>query len=304
MAPIDHSELQIANQTNLLAFGCMAIVATLTAVDATIVRFLAGEVHPFVIGFFKSAFGLCAIFPLLIARRRTVFQSNYRYLHFIRSGLKLAALVLLYTSFQMTELADAMAIIFTGPIFLVLGAWLFLGERLGAGRVVAVAFGFSGAIIIIQPAGAGPISLGAFYALGGAFLIAIAQIMLKRMSSKDDIDTLIAWNLISTVPIAAIPAAIFWSPVGLETLAILAGQGILGTICMVCGTKAFSLAEASRLAPISYLRLPLVAILAYWLFGEVADPTTWLGAAIIIGSTLVIVAGTELSRFARFGHGS
>ena len=282
----------------------MAAVAAMTAVDATIVRFLAGEVHPFVIGFFRSAFGLCAIIPMLAARRKTVFQSNYRYLHFLRSGLKLAALVLLYAAFQTTELADAMAIIFTGPIFLVLGAWMFLGERLGIGRIVAVVFGFSGAIIIIQPGGSAPVSIGTLYALGGAFLISIAQLMLKRMSSKDDVDTLVAWNLVSTVPIAVIPAAIFWNRLEPEVFALLACQGILGTICMVCGTKAFSLADASRLAPISYLRLPIVAILAYWIFAEVAAPSTWLGAAIIAGSTIFVIGGDRLHRFARFGHGS
>ena len=86
--------------------------------------------------------------------------------------------------------------------------------------------------------------------------------------------------------------------------ALLALQGILGTICMIFGTKAFSLADASQLAPISYVRLPLVALLAYWFFGEVADPTTWIGAAIIVGSTLAVLGGSRLNRFARFGHGS
>ena len=145
---------------------------------------------------------------------------------------------------------------------------------------------------------------GTLYALGGAFLIAIVQLMLKRMSSRDDIDTLVARNLITTVPIAAIPAAIFWTRLEPEVLAILALQGILGMICMWCGTKAFSLADASRLAPISYVRLPLVALLAFWFFGEVADPTNWLGAAMIVGSSLAVLGGDRLQRFARFGHGT
>ncbi|MDE0530699.1 MAG: DMT family transporter [Albidovulum sp.] len=302
--PISTPELRIEDRANLVAFGCMAVVSALTAVDATIVRYLAGDVHPFVIGFFRSAFGLCAIFPLLAVRRNTVFQSNYCFLHILRSGLRLAALASVYAAFQTTELTDAMAIIFTGPIFLVLGAWIFLGEKLGVGRVAAVAIGFSGTIIVIQPGGSAPISIGALYALGGAFLIAISQLMLKRMSSRDDTDTLVAWNLVSTVPIAAIPAAIFWTRVEPEILALLALQGILGVVCMLCVTKAFGLADASRLAPINYARLPLVAILAYWCFGEVADATTWLGAAVIAGSSLIAIGGSRLQRFARFGHGS
>ena len=69
-------ELRLAERLNLTAYGCVAVVVALTAVDATIVRYLAGEVHPFAIGFFRGAFGLCAIFPLLAVRRNTVFHSN------------------------------------------------------------------------------------------------------------------------------------------------------------------------------------------------------------------------------------
>ncbi|MDE0114511.1 MAG: hypothetical protein OXN84_19765 [Albidovulum sp.] len=113
------------------------------------------------------------------------------------------------------------------------------------------------------------------YSQVGAFLTAIAWLMLKTMFSEDGIDTLVAWNLDSTVPVTAIPAAIF---------------------------RTRSKPDASRLAPASYFRLPLVALLAYWFFEEVAGPAAWIGAAIIAGSTAGVVGGDRLNRHGRIGR--
>ena len=69
--------------------------------------------------------------------------------------------------------------------------------------------------------------------------------------------------------------------------ALLMVQGVLGAANMALTTHAFSLAPATIVAPVDFLRLPLVAAAAYLLFGEVAGPATWLGGAIICGSALL-----------------
>jgi drug/metabolite transporter (DMT)-like permease len=236
----------------------MALAAVLNAADAVIVRLLAGEIHPFEIAFFRAVFGLLAVAPWIAARPR-MLRSRLRLAHGVRAALKLLSLVAFFAAFAAAPLADAMAIAFTGPIFLTLGAWFFLGEKLGTSRVLAVLAAFIGALIIIQPAGllnggSATMSFALLFALAGAALTAAAQLMLKQMLRSDKTDTLVAWNLILTVPIALVPAMAVWTTPGPAAIVLLAIQGCLGVLNMTLVTRALGLADASIIAPMDFLR--------------------------------------------------
>ncbi|MCP4382393.1 MAG: DMT family transporter [Hyphomicrobiales bacterium] len=271
---------------HLAAILLMIFVALLNAVDTVLVRILTTELNPFVIGFFRALFGLLFVLPWIVSRPG-ILRSHYRWLHVLRAGLKLMALIAFFFAIAAAPLADVTAIAFTSPILVALGAWLFLGEQVTIRRIVAIALGFAGVLIILAPGGA-DIDLALGYALLGAVLIATIQIMLKRMSATDSTDTLVAWNLVVTVPLAAIPALIVWSTPSLAMLALLALQGVFGAVNMASITKALSLADASVITPIDFLRLPFVAIMAFVLFQESVGLPTWIGAGIIFAATLLM----------------
>ena len=279
------------------AMVLMAFVALLTAFDATIVRLLATEVHPFVIGFFRSLFGLLGVMPWII-RRTDLSKSPYRFLHAIRAGMKLLALVSFFVAFQNAPLAEVMAISFTAPIFLTLGGWLLLSERMELGRALALLTGFFGMYLVIKPE-SGNISVALMFALAGALITAAMQLILKRMSMRDTTDRLVAWNLLSIVPMSLVPAIIFWTTPSLTQLALLTTQGLLGALNMTLVTRALSLADVSLIAPLDFLRLPLVALLAYFMFGEIPEVSTWIGGAIIFGATLLVAGGKRVIRRGR-----
>lgn len=272
-----------------LATALMAIVALLTAIDAAIVRLLANEVHPFVIAFSRSLFGLLAVLPWII-RRVELRASPYRWLHAIRAGMKLLALVSFFVAFANAPLAEVTAISFTTPVFLTLGGWLLLGEGMVLSRALALLVGFGGMLLIIRPGPEG-LSIALLFALAGALITAAIQLILKRMSMRDTTDRLVAWNLLTMVPLALGPAIIFWSTPSLAQLALLIAQGLLGALNMTLVTRAISLVDVSHIAPLDFLRLPLVAALAYLMFGEIPEVSTWIGAAVIFGATM-LVAGT------------
>lgn len=277
-----------------LAAVLMVLVALFNACDAIIVRMLADQVHPFVIGFFRSLFGLMAVLPWIL-RRVDLRSSPYRWLHALRAGLKLLSLVAFFVAFAAAPLADVTAIIFTTPIFLTLGGWLLLGEKMTVGRAMALVAGFAGMLLVIRP-GAGGVSTPLLYALAGALLTAVIQLMLKRMSARDSTDRLVAWNLLTTVPLALVPAVIFWStPTSVELL-LLITQGVLGALNMTLMTRALSMADVSFIAPMDFLRLPFVALLAFVIFSEVPLLTTWIGAAVIFGATLLAAGGSRFRR--------
>ncbi len=116
------------------------------------------------------------------------------------------------------------------------------------------------------------------------------------MSASDSPETLVVWNLILTVPIAAIPAVLFWETPSPANLALLVLQGVLGAANMALMTKALAMADASHVASVEFLRLPFVAIVAWVMFGEIAGLSTWAGAALIISAILLPLAGSAWRR--------
>lgn len=265
----------------------MMLVSALTAVDSVLVRLLSDSVHPFVMGFTRALFGLMVVAPWLLTKRG-ILRSHYRFRHFLRAALKLAALVSFFYAFALASLADATAIAFTSPIFVTLGAWLFLGERLRVQRIIAVAIGFAGVVIVLKPGGDVSIQVGLMFAMAGAILTAAIQLILKPMTAKDSSETLVAWNLILMVPIAIVPAIFVWATPSPVEWAILALQGALGALSMTLATKALSLAEASLITPFDFLRLPFVAVLGYVIFAQSVPVTTWVGGTVIFVATMLM----------------
>lgn len=275
-----------SRRTATMAVAFAAGAATLAAADAVIVRALSGAVHPFVIGFFRAFFGAVILLPW-IAMRPAVLQSNHRLRqHALRAGFKLLAMIAFFAAFSWGPLADVTAIAFMSPVFVVLGAALTLGERPGLPMLAAVAVGFTGAMLVIGPSATG-FSLAVGLALVGAVLQSAIQLLLKSMSKGDATSTLVVWNLLLTVPIALVFALPFWSTPGWREIGLLALQGAVGTACMGMMTHAFSLAPATVVAPVDFLRLPLVALSGFALFGESVALTTIAGGALICSAALL-----------------
>lgn len=277
-----------------LAVLIMACGTVMAGFDAVIVRMLAGGVHPLIIGFFRALFGLLFVLPFLL-RRVDMLASPYRALHLLRATLKFASLVALFIAFAHAPLADATAINFTMPIFLTLGAWLFLKETVAPSVVMGVVAGFVGVLIIIRP-GAGAFDPWLLFALGGAVLTAVSQLILRLMTLRDTTERLVAWNLLSMVPLGLVAALPVWVTPTPWQLALLALQGGLGALNMALITRAFGMADASFLAPLDFLRLPVVAVMAFLFFGEVSPATTWAGAATIFAATLLAAGGARFRR--------
>ncbi|WP_113337945.1 DMT family transporter [Rhizobium cremeum] len=269
-----------------LAVTLAATGACLSAVDAVLVRSLNGEVHPFVIAFFRAAFGALTILPIVVRNPHVLVSVYPLHQHTVRAGLKLLALAAFFAAFAKGPLTDVTAVAFTSPIFVLVGAALAFGEKLGPTRIAALLFGFAGAMLVVSPVGSG-LSLAIGFAFAGALLQALIQLMLKSMSSGDRTDTLVCLNLLLTVPMAAVLAAMFWTTPTWHQFGLLTLQGVLGAICMSAMTHAFSLADASVVAPVDFARLPMVAAFAYAVFGEVAGIATWIGGTMICFAVLL-----------------
>ena len=261
-------------------------VSFLGALDGIIVRILSSDIHPFLIVFYRSLFGLIIIIPIFL-KERDVFVSSYRYLHLFRAFLKILALTSFFLAFKSVSLSDVVSISFITPLLIILGSIMFLKETPTKKHIIFSFIGFIGILIILKP-GFSSIPDALYWALIGAILSACIQLILKKMSNKDKPNTLTVWNLLCTVPLAFIPALFFWTTLSFEMFILLTIQGLIGVLNMLFITKAMSMVDISYLAPYDFLRLPIISILAFMMFDEIPSASTLLGALIIFLSGFLI----------------
>lgn len=265
----------------------MCLNSVVAAMDGVIVRIVAGDVHPIGIVFFRNLASLIALYVLVRRSKLTGDGSMYFSVHALRAVIKLLALVAAFVAVTEIPLASATAIAFTMPLFVALGSALFLGERLGAARLVSLLFGFIGVLIVVQP-GAGTFHVGAVWALLSAVGLAIVALLMKVSAARED-PLRIAWlNLLVTVPVAFVIALPFWQTPSLVSLFLMTLQGIGGLAAQLSFARAMKLADASLLVVVDFVRLPIALAFGLVLFGEPIRPEVVIGGAAILGAILLL----------------
>jgi drug/metabolite transporter (DMT)-like permease len=209
--------------------------------------------------------------------------------HVGRMALGLAAMALNFVAFILLPLAEATTIGFSVPIFSVVLAALVLGEPTGKWRWGAVAAGFAGVLLIVQP-GSGEVPLaGASVALAAALLTASVTIVIRRLGATERASTTVFWFAISSLIPLGLLMLHFAAAHDAATWAVLAGLALAGGLAQLTLTGALRLAPVALVMPMDYTSLLWAVLLGSWLFGDLPTPWTWAGAPIIIASGLVIV---------------
>ncbi len=246
-------------------------------------RYVAADLHPIEVTFFRTAFGLLFLAPVLL---RGVRLHTRRFaLHATRAVVVVIALVSWFTVLTMMPLAEVMVIGFTIPLFATAGAALFLKERVGLRRWSAILVGFVGTVIILRP-GAGILTLPALLALGNAVLIAFSSLAVKSLSRTEDADSVVFY-MTGLMFILSLPPALFvWTMPSPSAWGWLAALGLVGTLAQMSFVRAFRAADASVVLPFDYFKLLVAAVIGYVFFAEVPDLETWIGGSIIFAATL------------------
>jgi S-adenosylmethionine uptake transporter len=205
----------------------------------------------------------------------------------MRCALGAATMLMWFTAISMVPLADAVALGFTSPLFVILGAALFLGEVVRGRRLGVTLCGFAGALIILRPGG-GVLDLGAVLVLLSAVTLAGANLSVKELSRTEPVQAIVTYMVIFMVPLTFIPALLVWQTPTPAQLAELAGLAALATLGNYAMTRAVAVADASAVMPYDYARLPFVALIGFFVFGETSDAATWIGAGVIAVASLYL----------------
>lgn len=272
---------------NLRGALWVLLAMALLSVMSALVKTVGQRLDVFQIAFFRALFGLAVILPFMLRVGRAGFATRRPLTHVARGILGVSAMMCGFYAVTRLPLADATAITFTKPLFLVLLAAPFLGETVGPRRWAAVAIGFAGAVIMVRPGGAG-IDGAALVALGGALLVAIVTVVIKKLSETERPVTILFYFGITSTAVAAIPAAAVWRAPTLAELALLLTIGALGATAQTCTIRAYRVGEASAITPFDYARLLFAGLLGMVFFAEFPDAWTLLGAGIIVASSFYI----------------
>ena len=267
----------------------MVVNSTVGALDAVIVRFVAVDVHPFGIVFFRNLFSLLFLAFFLPRIGPNPFRSSMWPVHFLRAVLKLAALIAYFYAVTLLPLSVAITVAFTTPLFVSLGSMLFLGERPRPLRLLALAAGFTGVYIVLRPDTV-PVGMGALLALGAAIGLAGVALLMKVSSSREPALRIVLFNLLVTVPVAFLLCLPVWSTPSPFSLLLLAIQGAGGLAAQFAFARAMKLADASLLILVDFIRLPLAVFLGLTLFNEPVEIEIFLGGGIILAALLLLLS--------------
>ena len=269
------------------AAAWMAGWLTAMVVMAVAGRAATRTLHVFQIMEMRSLIGFVLLWPLIHA------GGGVRALGTARLGQQVARNAVHYAAqfgwfFALTliPIAQVVAIEFTMPIWTALLAVTFLGERLSAARVVAVALGVVGVAVIVRP-GVDHVDPGQLIALAAAVGFAVSVILVKSLTRTDSAVTIVFWMLVVQSAIGAVPALIVWRTPTAAVWPWVLVIALCGTYSHFCMTQALRHAEATMIVPMDFLRVPLSAVAGWLVFGERIDAFTIGGAALILFANLL-----------------
>jgi drug/metabolite transporter (DMT)-like permease len=275
---------------------CMVASGACFAVMMAMVRLLSHDVHPFVTAFFRNALGLLFLMPWLARAGFGTIRTGRLWVHSLRAAFGLAAMLCLFTALSRMPLAEVTALGFTAPLFATVGAALVLRERVRARRWTATMIGFFGTLIVLRP-GIAVIDPATPIALAAAVFMAAAMLSIKSLSRTEHPNAIVFMMGVLMAPASLIPASFVWTTPSAGDVPWLLLMGGAGTAGQLFLTRAFAFADASAVMPFGFAQLVLVSAFGYVIFGERPDAWTWLGAAVIVASTVYIVRReTKLER--------
>lgn len=259
-----------------------------------IIKTLGENIPSYQLVFYRNVFALMVLAPFIFRQRLTHVKTKRIGMHLIRSVSGLMAMYCFFYALANIELANAMLLKLTGPIFIPIIATLWIHEKVSLKTYLGIAIGFMGVIIFLDPSA--EIQIASVIGLIGGALAAGAKVAIRKMSDTEPTARIVFYfaffgALISSIPMLTNET---YSPNNHEWL-LLIGLGLVGTVGQFFLTKAYHMAPASQVGPFTYSSL-LWASIAGWLFwDEWPASNVFMGAALIITAGLVILYSKKLS---------
>lgn len=275
----------------LAAIG-IRVVATLLLTTMFAIAKVAQSygVNVIEIVFYRQAIAILPVLALVIPSVGLASLKTRRpWVHASRTAVGTTGMILNFITISLLPLAETQALWFTTPLFATILSAIILRETVGVHRWSAVALGFIGVLIVVQPQTGHLPVVGATTGLTSALLTAFVTILLRQLGRTEPALTTVFWFFtMSAIPLAVVMPWFAQSHPPVVWI-LLAAMGIVGGLGQVALTLSLQYAPVSTVAPVDYASLIWSTLFGIWLFAEVPTAWTWIGAPIIVASGLYIV---------------
>jgi len=239
---------------------------------------------PFQILFWRTGIAFIIVLALLPRSGLATLRTQRLGLHFLRNAVHMGGQYCWIYALGALSLATVFAIEFTMPVWTAILAAFLLGERMTRPRLIMLALGVIGVLLILRP-GALPVEFAAFVMLLGSLCYAAQFIATKRLTSSESAMAVLFWMQIIQSPISLALALPSWLwPVGAQWAWVVA-IGCFSFFAHYCITRALQMGDATLVIPIDFLRLPFIAVIGALFYAEPFDPMVFVGAIVIFSGT-------------------
>jgi len=259
-----------------------------------IIKTLGENIPSYQLVFYRNVFAVIVLAPFLFRQRLIHVKTKRIGMHLIRSITGVMAMYCFFYALANIELANAMLLKLTGPIFIPIIAILWIHEKVSAKTYLGIALGFLGVIIFLNPTA--EIQIASIVGLIGGALAAAAKVSIRKMSDTEPTARIVFYFALFGAMISSIPMFTGepYLPSTNEWL-LLIGLGLVGTVGQFFLTKAYHMAPASQVGPFTYSSLIWASLAGWFFWNEWPEINTFIGAAFIITAGLVILYSKKTS---------
>lgn len=276
--------------------GWMLVTGACFVAVTAIVKHGAQELPAAEAAFLRYLLGLVFLIPMIGPMRKAGLSQRQLKLFGLRGLMHTLGVILWFYAMTRITLAEVTAMNYLSPIYITLGAALFLGERLATRRIAAVTLAFIGMLIILRP-GVREVTDGHFAMIGTAIFFAIGYLIAKQMS--DEVPASVVVGMLSvtvTVGLAPFAFAVWQTPTPME-LFWMFGVAIFATAGHYTMTLAFAAAPVAVTQPVTFLQVVWSVLLGAFMFAEPIDIWVVVGGLIIVASaTFIAIREAMLKR--------
>jgi drug/metabolite transporter (DMT)-like permease len=274
-------------ESTLAGISLMLAGMTLFSINDALGKWLLGAYTVGELLLIRSVAALIVIAPFLCRTGVSAFARAPRPgLQLLRVVLSTMEVAMFFWAVSYLPLADTVTFYLAGPIYVTALSVFLLREKVGWRRWTAVLTGFAGVLLAMRPSAA-TLTLPAMIALTGSMAFALLMIVTRSLRETDN-SVLVFGQLTGTLLFGAVLAPFGWVTPSALDLTLLCLFGVLSILALACVNLSLKRAPASVVVPYQYAIIVWAVVLGYWVFGDVPDPFTLAGAAIIILAGLYI----------------
>lgn len=244
------------------------------------------------LAFFEAFFGLLFILPWALSFGRRAFKITHPILYGARALAVALGVILWFMALSKMPIVQVVAFKYTAPLFTLLGAKIFLKEKCGWGRTIAIGIAFGGALFMTgtelfeSKADWMDIGLIALLPLAATACHALSAVFGKKQAKNDSPQTISLYLLLLTLPILAFASTFQWIMPLAWQWPFLVGMGFLLACAYISLSQAYVISDITYLLPVSFTRLIAAALIGMVFFSEWPTIWTWIGVFLILGATV------------------